>query len=45
MTEEEIKGYATSREELKVVGDYFRLRAEKYEVLGTASTVTANIRN
>ena len=35
VTEEEIKGYATSREELKVVGDYFRLRAEKYEVLGT----------
>lgn len=34
-TEEEIKVYATSRDELKQVGDYFRLRAEKYEVLGT----------
>lgn len=35
VAEEEIKGYASTREELKLVGDYFRLRAEKYEVLGT----------
>lgn len=34
-TEEEIKSYADSREDLKLVGDYFRMRAEKYEVLGT----------
>lgn len=34
-TEEEIRSYADSREDLKLVGDYFRMRAEKYEVLGT----------
>ena len=33
--EEEIKGYSSAREELKIVGDYFRMRADKYEVLGT----------
>ena len=34
-TEEEIRSYADSREDLKLVGDYFRMRAQKYEVLGT----------
>ena len=34
-TEEEIRNYADSREDLKLVGDYFRMRAQKYEVLGT----------
>ena len=33
--EEEIKGCAKFREELKVIGDYYRMRAKKYEVLGT----------
>ncbi len=33
--EEEIKGYSTAREDLKIIGDYFRMRADKYEVLGT----------
>lgn len=32
---EEIEGYAGSREDLKLISDYFRMRAEKYEVLGT----------
>lgn len=31
----EIEGNAGSREELRVISDYFRIRAEKYEVLGT----------
>ncbi len=34
-TEEEIKNLAGKREELEVVGDYFRIRADKYETLGT----------
>ena len=33
--EEEIKACADDRGDLKVVGDYFRMRAKKYEVLGT----------
>ena len=33
--EEEIKGYAADREDLRIIGDYFRMRANKYEVLGT----------
>ena len=33
--EEEIKGCARFREELKVIGDYYRMRAKKYEILGT----------
>ena len=33
--EEEIKGSAKFREELKVIGDYYRMRAKKYEILGT----------
>ena len=33
--EKEIKDLADSREELKVISDYFRMRAEKYGVLGT----------
>lgn len=33
--EAEIKSHADSRDEFKMVGDYFRMRAEKYEVLGT----------
>ncbi len=33
--EDEIAGYAGSREELRLVSDYFRMRAEKYAVLGT----------
>ena len=33
--EEEIKGCAKFREELKVIGDYYRMRAKKYEILGT----------
>ena len=32
---EEIISHAEDREELKVIGDYYRMRAEKYEVLGT----------
>ncbi len=34
-TKKNIKEYADSRYELKLVGDYFRMRAEKYNVLGT----------
>lgn len=34
-TGEEIKGYSDSRRDLKLVGDYFRMRADKYNVLGT----------
>ena len=33
--EEEIKGCAKFREELKVIGDYYRMRAKKYEILRT----------
>lgn len=33
--ETEIKGYADYREDLRIVSDYFRMRAVKYEVLGT----------
>lgn len=33
--EKEIKEYAGAREKLKLVGDYFRMRSEKYSVLGT----------
>ena len=33
--EEEIKSYAGSREDLRLVSDYFRVRADKYDVLGT----------
>lgn len=33
--EEEIKSYAGSREGLRLVSDYFRVRADKYDVLGT----------
>ena len=33
--EEEIKSHVKSRDNLKLVGDYFRMRAEKYGVLGT----------
>ena len=33
--EEEIKGCAKFRGELKVIGDYYRMRAKKYEILGT----------
>lgn len=33
--EAEIAGCADSREELKLISDYFRIRSEKYEVLGT----------
>ncbi len=32
----EIISYAEDREELKIIGDYYRMRAEKYEVLGTS---------
>lgn len=32
--EKEIISYAASREELKMISDYFRARAQKYEVLG-----------
>ena len=31
----EIESFSDSREELKMISDYFRVRAEKYEVLGT----------
>ncbi len=34
-TEEEIRNLAPEREKLQVVGDYFRIRAIKYETLGT----------
>ena len=33
--EEEIRTMASCREELKIIGDYFRMRADKYEILGT----------
>ena len=33
--EAEIAGCADRREELKLISDYFRIRSEKYEVLGT----------
>ncbi len=33
-TEAQIKDYASSREDLKLISDYFRTRAQKYEVLG-----------
>lgn len=33
--ENEIKAYAGQREELQYISDYFRIRAEKYQVLGT----------
>lgn len=33
--EDAIRGYAKCRKELELVSDYFRTRAEKYEVLGT----------
>ena len=33
--EGKIKGYSSAREDLKIIGDYFRMRADKYEVLGT----------
>lgn len=32
--EEELKSYASRRKELKAAADYYRVRAEKYEVLG-----------
>lgn len=32
--EKEIKGEATIREKLKILSDYYRVRAKKYEVLG-----------
>ena len=33
--EEEIKQHAKDREALRLISDYYRMRAEKYEVLGT----------
>lgn len=33
--EETIAGYRDVRNSLKVVGDYFRMRADKYQILGT----------
>ncbi len=33
--EDKIKGYASERENLRYISDYFRMRADKYEVLGT----------
>ncbi len=33
--EEKIKALASERERLKIVADYYRVRADKYEVLGT----------
>ena len=33
--EEEIRGFAENRQNFKIVGDYFRMRADKYEILGT----------
>ncbi len=33
--EEAIAGYGDARNSLKVVGDYFRMRADKYQILGT----------
>ncbi len=34
-TREAIASYADKREDIKFIADYFRMRAEKYEVLGT----------
>ena len=33
--EGEIRSLASCREELEIIGDYFRMRADKYEILGT----------
>lgn len=33
--EEEIRSCQDERDDLKIVGDYFRMRAKKYEILGT----------
>ena len=33
--EEEIRTLSSCREDLKIIGDYFRMRADKYEILGT----------
>lgn len=33
-TEEELKQCAPAREDLKLLSDYYRLRAQKYEALG-----------
>ncbi len=33
--EEEIRSLSSCREDLKIIGDYFRMRADKYEILGT----------
>ncbi len=33
--EEEIRLLVSCREDLKIIGDYFRMRADKYEILGT----------
>ncbi len=33
--EEEIRTLTSCREDLKIIGDYFRMRAAKYEILGT----------
>ncbi len=33
--EEEIRALTSCREDLKIIGDYFRMRAAKYEILGT----------
>ncbi len=33
-TEEKLKEYASMREDLKLLSDYYRLRAQKYEALG-----------
>ena len=41
---EKIKACEDSREELKMVGDYFRMRTKKYEVLGDPSSVRENFR-
>ena len=41
--EEEIKACADDRGDLKVVGDYFRMRAKKYEVPRYTSPVPAGI--
>lgn len=35
LKEEEIRILAQNRQKIEVVGDYFRMRADKYEVLGT----------
>ena len=39
-TEEKIRTLAKRREELQIVADYYRVRADKYEVLGNCPSLS-----